>query len=72
MHVGIDHARQHMQPAALDHLAGRGARQVANRGNTPGMDADIATTLAIVIDDGAALENQIVAVSHALTRVNGA
>src|SRR5215475_2637082 len=40
-------------------------RQVANRRETAGTNADVTQTLAVLINDGAALEDQIVAASHA-------
>ena len=64
MHLGVDHARQDMQAAAIDRLAGRGPRQVADGGDAPARDAEIAHALAVVIDDGAALEDQIVGLGH--------
>ena len=42
MHMAVDHARQQMQAAAVDHLAGGGARQVADRGKPAGPNAEIA------------------------------
>ena len=65
MHLGVDHAGQQMQPAAIDHLAGGCARQIADRGDTAGAHAEVAQPLAVMIDDGAALEDQVVGVGHA-------
>ena len=45
MDLGIDHARQQMQPAAIDHLAGGSARQIADRGETAGAHAEVAQAL---------------------------
>ena len=64
MHLGVDHARQHMQPAAVDHLAGRSRRQVADRGDAAAGDGEVAHAFAVVIDDGGALEDQVVALGH--------
>ena len=64
MHLGVDHARQHVQAAAVDHLAGRGAGEVADRRDAAARDAEVAHALAVVIDDGAALEDQVVALGH--------
>jgi hypothetical protein len=64
MHLGIDHARQQMQSLAINDLAGGSLSQVADRRETAGADADIAQAIAVLVDDGAALENQIVAVGH--------
>jgi hypothetical protein len=49
-----------MQPATIDDLASRGRRKVANCRKTACRDADIARTLAVLIDNGSALEDQIV------------
>ena len=64
MHVAVDHARQQMQAAAVDHLAGGGARQVADRRKPAGPNAEVAGGYAVLIDHGAALEDQVVGVSH--------
>ena len=64
MHMAVDHARQHMQAAAIDHLGGRRAN-VADRGDPAARDGDIADALAVVVDDGAALEDQVVAAAIA-------
>ena len=61
MHLGVDHARQEMQAPAVDHLARRRARQVADRRETAGANAEIAHAFAVMVDDRAALEDQIVA-----------
>ena len=68
MNVAIDHTGQKVQTAAIDGLARRGSRQVADRGKPAGADAEIARALAVVIDDGAAFEDQVVGVSHARHR----
>ena len=64
MHMAVDHARQQMQAAAIDHLAGRGARKVADGGKPAAANAEVARTLAVLVDDGAALEDQVVAFGH--------
>ena len=53
-----------MQAAAVDDLAGRGARQIAEGGKAAGADAEIAHALAVVVDDGAALEDQVEGLGH--------
>ncbi len=72
MHLAVDHARQQMQAAAVDHLAGRGARQIADGREAAGANAEIAHALAVVVDDGAALEDQIVGFGHVKAALNGA
>ena len=72
MDLGVDHPRQQMQSPAIDHLAGRSTRQVANGHEPPRADAQIARPLAVVVDHDAALEDQIVRIGHAGTHLNGA
>jgi hypothetical protein len=60
--MAVDHARQDVQAAAIDHLAGIAA-QVAERRKPAIGDADIARPRAVVIDDGAALEDQVIGCS---------
>ena len=64
MHLGIDHARQDVQAPAIDGLAGRRLRQVAERRDPGAGDADIAYALAVVIDHGGAFEDQVEALGH--------
>ena len=64
MHLGIDHAGQHVQAAAVDHLRGRGLRQVADGGDAAAGDGEIAHALPVVVDDGAAPEQEIAAYGH--------
>ena len=70
MHVAVDHARQEMQAAAVDHFGGRGAREVADGGKTAAADAEIAGALAVLVDDGAALEDQVVGFGHVSVVLN--
>ncbi len=53
MHLRIHHAGQDMQPLAVDDFAGVGLPEPADRGDPPRNDADIAQSLAILIDHGA-------------------
>ena len=64
MHLRVDHARQDVQTLGVDDLAGRGPRQVADLGDFAGADADIARADSILIDQNAALENQIESLGH--------
>ena len=64
MHLGIDHARKDMQPAAIDRFSGS-AGHIPDRHDLPATDGEIADTFAIVIDDGSALEDQIIRFCHA-------
>ena len=64
MHLGVDHAGQDVQAAAIDGPAGRRLRQVAERGDPAAGDADVARALAVVIDDGAALEDEVEGLGH--------
>ena len=72
MHLGVDDAGQDVQAAAVDRFRRPKPRQVADRGDVPGADADIAHALAVLIDDGAALEDQIVSFRHSLAVIHAA
>ena len=64
MHLGIHHAGQQVQAAAVDHLAGGGTCEIADRRKTVGANADIAQGHAVMVDHGAALEDQVVGFGH--------
>ena len=64
MHLRIDHARQDVQTLGVDDLAGRGPRQIADLGDPAAADADIARADSILIDQNAALEDQIESLGH--------
>ena len=63
VHVAVDDARQHVQAAAIDDLGG-GAGQLADPGDAAAGNGDITDAFAVVIDDRAALEDQVVAFRH--------
>ena len=63
VHVAVDHARQHMQAAAVDHLGG-GRADIADRGDPAAGNGQIAHALAVLVDDRAALQDQVVAARH--------
>ena len=54
MHLAVDDAGQDVQARAVDHLAGRGLRQIADGGDPAGGDADVALALAVLVDHRAA------------------
>ncbi len=72
MHMAVDHARQHVQAEAIDHLAGRCARKIADGREAAVPDADIADALAVLVDDGAALEDEVVGFGHVWSGSNRA
>jgi hypothetical protein len=53
MHLGVDHAGQDVQALAVDHLAAVACPEAADRRDPATTDADIANTLAVLIDHGA-------------------
>ena len=53
MHLGVHHAGQDVQALAVDHLAGGGLPETADRGDPAIGDADVADALAVLIDHGA-------------------
>ena len=48
-----------VQPARVDDLAGVGGGEVAERGDPAVAHADVARADAVVVDDGAAAEDQV-------------
>ena len=64
MHMAVDDARQEVQAAAVDHLAGGGARKIADRGKAAAADAEIAQAFAVLVDHGAAFEDEVVGFGH--------
>ncbi len=52
------------RPRTVDHLAGRRARKVADGRETAAAYAEVAGALAVLVDDGAALEDQVVSFAH--------
>ncbi len=64
MDLGVDHARQHVQAVAVDGFTGRSAGKPADRRDLAVADADVAHPRAVLVDDGAAGENQVEAVGH--------
>ena len=64
MHLAVDHARQDVQAGAVDDFAGGATRQVADRRNAPGDDADITPAGTVMIDHRAARQDQVVGLRH--------
>ena len=64
MHLGVDHPRQHVQAAAIDRLAGFFGAERAQRGDAAVLDADVTDALAVLVDDGAALQNGVECAGH--------
>src|SRR5262249_15604073 len=64
VHLGVDDARKDMQTAGVDHLRGRRLPQIAQRRDAPAMDPDVAHALAIVVDDGRPLQNEVETLGH--------
>ena len=52
------------RPLAVDHLAGRSARQVADGGKAAAAQAQVARAFTVVVDHGAAFEDEIVGIGH--------
>src|ERR1017187_361953 len=71
MHMAVDHARQQMQAAAIDHLSRSGARKVPDRRELAGTNTEIPRTLAVLVVDGVALEDQVVGFSHSGPALSG-
>ena len=60
MHLGVDDARQDMQPRAVDALPRARLREIADGGDASARNAHIALALAIVVDERSVFENVIV------------
>ena len=68
MHLGVDDARQDVQPAAVNEGATGSARQVADPCDRRSADADVADARAVLIDDDPAREDQIESLCHPLAK----
>ena len=66
MHLAVDHAGQDVQAAAVDRLAGRRLAEIADRGDASVRDADVAQAVAVMVDDGAACQDEVVGRRHAV------
>ncbi|MGY3293714.1 hypothetical protein ACVWWP_006781 [Bradyrhizobium sp. LM3.6] len=64
MHLRVHDAGQDVQALAVDHFGGGSLRQRADIGNAAVDDADIAGSLAVLVDDSAALEDQVETLGH--------
>ena len=64
MHMRVHDAGQKVQPAAVDGLAGMAQRQIADGREAAAAYADIAQALAVLIDDGSTLENEVIGFGH--------
>ena len=67
MHLAVDYARQDMQAGAIDDLAGRGLREIAERHDLSASNADIAHDAAILVHHRAALEDDVVSLGHGVS-----
>ena len=59
MHLGVDDARQDMQPGGVQGPAGVLGREAANRDDSAVFHADIGCPFAGMIDEGRALDEEI-------------
>jgi hypothetical protein len=64
MHLGVDDAGQDMEVAGVHKLGGSGSIETADGGNAPCNDADVALADAVMVDDSAALDQDIVMFGH--------
>src|SRR5690606_33828725 len=72
MHLGADHAWQDMQARGLDRLSSRGAPKIANRGDFTFSNSKGALGRAILIDDRAAFDDQVIGGGHSKCRASAA
>ena len=61
--MAVDHARQDVQAAAIDDL-GRRRPGIADGGDPACRNGQVAHALAVLVDDRAALENEVEAACH--------
>jgi hypothetical protein len=64
MDLGVDDAGQDMQPPAVDLALGAGLGEIADMRDGASPHADVALDAAVLIDDDAALEDQVVGLGH--------
>ena len=64
--MAVDHAWQHVQAAAIDHLRSR-CTDVADAGDPVFGNRHVTHALAVLIDDRAALQDQVVSGGHRLS-----
>ena len=62
--LGIDHAGQHVQATAVEHLLGLADFDTADLGNTAAADPNVAHSDTVVIDDSAAAQREVVAIGR--------
>src|SRR4051812_3052733 len=63
MHVAVDHAGQDVQAAAIDDL-GRRRADIADCCDPAARNGEISLALAVLVDDRAALENEVETACH--------
>src|SRR5690606_25601527 len=64
MDLAVHHAGQNMQSRTVDPLAGRGLAELSHRGDAAVLYANVAHTLAVVVDHGAACQDEIEGCCH--------
>src|SRR5262249_2488475 len=64
VHLRVDHARQDVEAASVDDLGRRGAGEVAQCRNPSTADADVPLRPPVMVDDGAAVEDEVVGGGH--------
>ena len=64
VHLGVDDTRQDMKPGRIDDLRGGGGAEGTDCRDAARAHADIANAHAILVDNGAALNQQIEWLGH--------
>lgn len=67
MHLTVDDAGEHMKPFGVDHFACTRLTEIADGGDAARDDTDVGDADAILIDDGAAFDNEVISRAHADT-----
>ncbi len=71
MHLAVDDARQHVQAATINGFSGGSGTKIADCGNPATIHTNVALADAVMIDDDAALEDEVVGHSHPLRPLCG-
>ena len=68
MDLAVDHARQDVKAAAIDPLAGGSLSERPDAGDAAADDADVAKARAVLVDDGAACQDDVEGGCHGAPR----
>ena len=64
MHLAVDHARQDVEPPAIEPAARRCLLKIADLHDAAIANADVSLALPVMIDDRAACQDEVVGCRH--------